>query len=229
MKIITKTIILVFFFILVFSKNAFSSFNNIKRVTFSTAYTLEKKEFVVGIFSPLGYGITDSLTLFTHPLLHLLLTPNIWLRWQIIHGNVSFSLTSGYIETFLDPKRLNFPGSAQWGGIISFAFNRWISLSFYGGYLLNLSPLSHGSNAGGSLNLLVTKSNLVTLQTHTNYNWTEEFFERPIITLVYSYAWEMVRVSAGMAIGKFPLVIGSSSLDIKELYVYPIIDLWWQF
>ena len=42
-----------------------------------TAYNLKSGEFSIGVFAPLQYGITDEFTISLHPILELLLTPNI--------------------------------------------------------------------------------------------------------------------------------------------------------
>jgi len=49
-------------------------------IVHGTGRVLEKGEMVVGILSPLGYGLHERVTIFTHPILDLLLTPNAWLR-----------------------------------------------------------------------------------------------------------------------------------------------------
>ncbi|MBM4387096.1 MAG: hypothetical protein FJ088_05115 [Deltaproteobacteria bacterium] len=215
--------------VLVYSSSGESSFRSVRRVIGNSAYTLEKSEFVIGLITPLEYGITDEVTLFTHPLLHLLLTPNGWLRWKIYDDNFAFALTTGYIETFLDPERLSFPGSVQTGGIFTIPFGNSVSLNFTGGYVLNVSPVSHNSNLSCGINLLVTDSDLISAQIHSIYSYSYGKFSTPLGILSYTHAWDIIRLTLGAAFGNFPVYFGNSEADLKELPVYPVVDLWWQF
>lgn len=67
-----------------------------------TARVLEKREMIVGILTPLGYGIHERVTIFTHPILDILLTPNAWLRVDA-WSNETWSLSAevGYQQSFL--------------------------------------------------------------------------------------------------------------------------------
>ena len=79
-----------------------------------TARVLEKGEMVVGILSPLGYGIHERVTIFTHPIIDLLLTPNAWLRvdiWSDETWAVAGEL--GYQQSFLSVTSLGTSASSS--------------------------------------------------------------------------------------------------------------------
>ena len=67
-----------------------------------TARVLEKGEMIVGILTPLGYGLHERVTIFTHPILDLLLTPNAWLRVDLwSNESWAVAMEAGYQQSFL--------------------------------------------------------------------------------------------------------------------------------
>ena len=50
---------------------------------YDTAFTLDQGEFEVGVISPLMYGVNDRVQLSMHPILLLILSPHVGLRWQL--------------------------------------------------------------------------------------------------------------------------------------------------
>ena len=89
-----------------------------------TARVLEKGEMIIGILTPLGYGLHERVTIFTHPILDLLLTPNVWFRADLwSNDRWAVSLEVGYQQSFLGVagEGAEYPGYLQGGFAASFA------------------------------------------------------------------------------------------------------------
>ena len=212
---------------------ALSEFGGIRKVLDGTAYTLEEGDFTVGILGPIRYGILDELMIVTHPVLHLLLTPNGLLKWKAYDGDAALSFNLGYIQTFLDSKE--FPGTLSFYPLVSFPITSRVSVSTQFGYLLDFEPLTHGILFGSNLSVLITDSDLISLHVQDEYYWDAEGLSTPTIILAYTHAFYRMRLKVGIAVGRFPIQVGTTTRtnsevvpDYRELPVYPVIDLWWQ-
>jgi len=213
---------------------AHAEFGEVGSVLDCTAYTLDKGELTVGVLGPIRYGIVDELMIVTHPVMYLLLTPNGLLRWKSFDDeNAALSFNLGYIQTFLDSN--DFPGTLSFFPLVTFPITRRVAVSAQTGYLLDFSPLSHGIMFGSSISVLVTDSDLLSLHVQDEYYWDEGGLATPTIILAYSHAFYRMRIKVGIAVGRFPIEVGTTTRTsgevvarYAELPVYPIIDLWWR-
>ncbi|MBM4396421.1 MAG: hypothetical protein FJ087_12130 [Deltaproteobacteria bacterium] len=204
-----------------------ADFGEIRRVTAGTAYTYERGEFAVGVLGPLEYGVVDELTLTTHPVLHLLLTPNVAAKWKFLDlGAVAMSMSVGYIQTFLD--RDVFPGSAAFFPMLTVPIGKRVSLTAQGGYLLDIGPTAHGATFGGGVAVLASTADLVRVLVQEEWYRDVRGFSRPTVLVTYTRAFYQLRLTAGVAIGRFPIQVGNTPADVQEWPAYPIVDVWWQ-
>lgn len=203
-------------------------FGEITKITQGTAYTLPEGEFTIGIISPMQYGVTDSLLLVSHPVLILFLTPNGSLRYNLLEKPVGISVNLSYIETFLDPKKLDFPGTIGFYPMVTIPASRKVAFTFHGGYLLDVAPIAHGVTTGGGFCVLLSSADLILLQIQDEYYFDERGFSKPTFLFTYTHAFYRTRITVGLAVGKFPVQIGPSGMDIKNFPLYPMLDLWWQ-
>lgn len=206
---------------------AWAEFGDVRRVRDGTAYTLEKGEFSVGVFGPMQFGILDELTVITHPVLHLLLTPNGVLRGKVLDGPVALALNLAYIQTFLDPRHLRFPGTVSFFPLLTVPLSSRVALSGQVGYLLDVSPVAHGVAFGGGMAVLVSPSDLLNFQVQDEYYRDPAGIRRPTVLLTYTHAFNRLHLRAGVAVGRFPIQVGSAATDIRNLPAYPIVDLVW--
>lgn len=218
---------LAIFFVVSLQIFATAQARNVRQVHDGTAYTLEKGEFSIGIFSPVQYGLTDEVTVVTHPVLHLLLTPNLVLRGKVLDSTLALSINAGYIQTFLDPKRLNFPGTFSFYPMATVPFSNSIALSWHVGYLLDMAPIAHGIMFGGGLTFLLSGADLLNLQAQDEYYWDTERFRVPTILFTYSHYFYRLQVRVGVAFGRFPIQVGNAATDVRNLPAYPVLDLVW--
>jgi hypothetical protein len=206
---------------------AHSKFNGIRSVTDGTAFTLARGDLTVGIISPLQYGILEPLTISTHPVLYLFLTPNIALRARAIDRSVTLSFETSYMQTFLESASVRFPGYVSAYPILSIPLANTAVLSFRTGYVFDIEPRHHGLAFGGGIAVLLGNSHVINLQGQDSYFADAHDIEMPLVTLTYTYAFYRLRVRVGIAVGHFPIQVGNGSADIKNIFVFPIVDLWW--
>ncbi|HQC44251.1 MAG: hypothetical protein ACOX51_00415 [Myxococcota bacterium] len=207
--------------------NASAEFGNIRRVFSGTAYTLDEGELTVGIFSPLQYGVIDRVTVATHPILDLLLTPNLAVRFKVVdHPKVAFAISANYQQSFISVMKKNVPGSAAVYTTVSVPFIDAVALSFQTGYSLDIEPIRHGFMYGANIGWLVGQKDLLWLAVQGRYLFGQGA-EIPTTIIAYTHAWYQLRLSVGIAIGNFPTQVGLKSSDILKFPVYPIIDVWW--
>lgn len=73
-----------------------------RQVTIGTAQVLEQGELTFGIIGmPVAYGLSSKLTIQTHPILDLLLVPNVGARYKVWDGaSTIVALTGDYRQSF---------------------------------------------------------------------------------------------------------------------------------
>jgi len=206
----------------------YSKFDGIRSVTEGTAFTLAKNDLAVGLLSPLQYGALERLTISTHPVLYLFLTPNIALRAKALESSVTLSFETSYLQTFLENATVRFPGYVSTYPVLSIPFANFAALSFRTGYVFDIEPKHHGVLFGGGIAFLIGNSHLINLQAQDSYFASTNEIETPLLTLTYTHAFYRLRIRAGLAVGHFPIQVGSSSADVKDVYVFPVFDLWWK-
>ena len=217
------------------------------QVVHGSARVLEKGETIVGILSPLAYGVHERITVFTHPALILLLTPNIWIRGAVLQGSSGLALEGGYQQSLLvldsgsgtEETASQTPGFGQLGAVYSQRFTPSFQLSAALGYLIRFGEQQDikGSSASGLYyrlggHLLLGENHLVIAELRGNW-LPEGDFELPSGTLVYAHQFGRARLGVGLVAGDFPIRTDftgtSSGGDPFHLYVYPWLDVWWRF
>ena len=205
---------------------ALAQFDDLRSIPISSAATLEEGTFIIGIFSPTGYGINDDLTLFFHPILELLLTPNAVLRWRFLSTEkMDFSLQVGYIQNLNDFTKQYLPAKGHIYSLVTYYARPWISLTGNIGYVGTISPFDHGIHVSASISLLFSLKHLITISVMEEW-YKNAGFRVPYGEVVYTRAFEVIRIGLGLAFGSFPLAVGEAK--IKNIPVYPVMDVWWQ-
>jgi hypothetical protein len=215
-------------------------------VIHGTARVLDQGETIIGVVSPLGYGIHDQVTLFTHPALHLLLTPTIWLRASLYDGRTAVALEAGYQTSLVaieDAKgNGRFPGFAQLGVVASYLLRDSVQLSAAVGYVAEFGRLDLAGTVAGiyykaSADFLFRQRYLIKGELRGRV-LGEVGAESPVGTLILAREFGRMRIGVGAAFGRFVIATGDMSLDPEtqkavqdtvRLPVYPWIDVWWRF
>jgi hypothetical protein len=194
-------------------------------VVHGTARVLEKGEMIIGVLTPFGYGLHERLTVFTHPILDLLLTPNAWARLDVASREAwAIALEAGYQQVFLAE---GWPGYAQAG----------LAASFVAGIAQFTTVLGYQARFGRDtdparaywrvgLDLLASARDLVMLRAADDLGIppggaAEDWI--PTVWLVYAREFGRGALGAGLVAGRFRFA------DIPDWPVYPWIDFWWRF
>jgi hypothetical protein len=204
-----------------------ASWTNRADLIYSTAHTLDQGELEVGIFSPLQYGVSDSVQLALHPILLLVLTPHLSARWRVskarrVTGAVDIGATWSFLDRVnrdglrvVDDGACNgcgFPGTAQLTGTVSVEAAKGLMISAGGGPaldFLNLRPELFLLELHASVLFLINPDNLLMLHGATNIHpWAGgSSTSRNSLQLMYAHAWGSVHLGVGLAAGKFALVV----------------------
>lgn len=98
----------------------------IQQVTQGTAQTMEQSTFSIGIFAPLMAGMTNRLTVMTHPILDLLLVPNVALRYRLVdHPRFALALTTEFKRSLSQTAAASALVGAEPGDLIAGAIVSW--------------------------------------------------------------------------------------------------------
>jgi len=202
----------------------------------STAFTLEAGEFSIGVFSPIIYGATDTVTISVHPILWLLLTPNGGVRWKAWQNHyMTLALTfEGAREFGLegagkghDPRPR---GRISAGTSVTFDLGRHVLLTAQTGYRQHLDPDDQNISFGGSASFLMGSSNMILAQGGTMFSFGKGELVSPTAMVMYAHAWENMRAAVGLAYGEFPIVLDDDGdIDLLRANVWPVLDLWWRY
>jgi len=220
--------------VLLAGTTAQASWNGTGQLVHGTANTLEQGEIMIGVFTPLAYGVNDSMTLVTHPIMTLLLTPNAGFRWRVLdekHVDLAFSLEgvrSFAAEELEGIRDENEPmGHVASGFTATFDLNNKVLISTLVGYQRDILPDSNLMTMGGTVHWLMSPVHLFTLQGSGRFNVTTNEWETPTVTLFYAHAWDTFRASVGLAYGKFSILReGANPLEVP---LWPVLDMWWRF
>ena len=95
---------------------AHGEWKNVQQVSLGTAQVLEKGAGNFGVFAPLAYGITNRLTVETHPVYDLLLTVNANARYRVVDATSwALSATLDFRQSFYNGTHA--PGDLAAGAI----------------------------------------------------------------------------------------------------------------
>ena len=222
----------------------------VSEVIHSNARVLEKGETIVGVITPLAFGILEKVTVFTHPALHLLLTPNFWGRVSVLDGRLGLALEGGYQQSFLslqesgdgDDAEPRYPGLLQLGGVFSFSFNKHWQASLGLGYLAEFDTRGGGSTTTGWYyravgQWLITRRNLVQVSVRGS-KYGETPMDWPLFQAIFARQFGRMRLGGGLSVGEFVIDTGGTQVneqtgnilpETRTLPVYPWLDAWWRF
>lgn len=205
---------------------AHAEWKNVQQVSLGTAQVLEKGAGNFGVFAPLAYGITNRLTIETHPVYDLLLTVNANARYRIVESpHWVLSATADFRQSFYNGMRA--PGdlaaglmatgylSESWaltGGLRYAAIinpTTCYNLSFPEPTCVNpvngeTPALDHGVAATLSAHWLVTPRDLLQLTGTLRMRVSPILArETPTVTAMWVHDFGRVHLMAGATAGEF--------------------------
>jgi len=202
-----------------------------KDIVHGSARVLDKGETIIGVVSPLAYGLHERVTVFTHPALHLLLTPNIWGRLSLLDDDTGLALETGYQQSLFAISSLgDYPGFFQLGLVASLLFTQSFQATVAGGYLVDFAPteLPDASYTTGfywrsGAHLLFKRVNLVMLEVSGKV-MRDVPVGVPTGKAIFARQLGRMRLGVGAAFGRFEVIPGDD-----PLWMYPWADVWWRF
>ncbi len=228
--------------VLLAPSTASAVWNHPREIIHGTAHTLEKGELIVGVITPLLYGVNDDLTLTTHPILVALLTPNGGVRLKLFEDElVTFSAAvRGAGTIFGDdapiPNDDRPHGHVYAGFNTTFDVGRGVLLSISAGYQHEFEQrIEDGSRAdddavvfGLGIDFLAAANHLFVLTVGSQYSTLNSKLEATSGTFMYAYAFDSgARLGLGLAFGKFPVAVDEE--DTVEIPLWPLVDWWARF
>lgn len=217
-----------------------------QQVTLGTAQVLEQGALTFGVFAPLAYGVSNRLTLQSHPILDLLLVPNVAARYRIADGRTWIvSAAGGFKRSYFQPggadaaTTAESPGEALVGGTATrYLGPRWAltgSLLYSAHFDVpnrdGFEPMTHGLAASAEVHFLATPHDLLTASLHLRQDFTLGSANTPVGTLAWVHGFERFLGGAHLVLG---VTAGDANASgtvgawLLDWPVFPMADLWWR-
>lgn len=225
---------------------AHAEWKSVQQVTLGTAQVLEQGALTFGVFAPLAYGVSNRLTLQSHPILDLLLVPNVSGRYRLADGRTWIvSATGGFKRSYFQPggadaaTTAESPGEALAGATATrYLGSRWAltgsllySAHFDAPYKGDFEPLTHGLSASAEVHYLITPDDLLTGSVHLRQDFTLGRQDVPVGTLAWVHGFERFLGGAHLVLGVTAgdaAASGALGAWLLQLPVFPMVDLWWR-
>lgn len=215
-----------------------AAWQRVQEVVRGSADTLEKGRLMVGIFAPVMVGVTDNLTVASHPILDLLLVPNLDVRYRLVSEDAwILSLYGGWKQGFQPGDVGEAHGQWQAGAIASRYLADRAAITAGIGWSARLEPTAAGTRrlASGlaltaAANLLLDPAHLVMLQAHLRA--TGAGLDTPLVTGAFVFIRGIFQFAVGASYGSFvlrPLQADAADASGTTIPVFPYVDIWWDF
>jgi len=202
-----------------------------QRVVYGNAAALHKGEIQLGLFSPFLYALKDRLTLMTHPILDLLLTPNVFLRLNLVSERLfTVSLDGGYAQSFLKTTTGSSPGFGTMSAIHSFYLWDRLTLTGRYAYQFTFSPPDSYLVPEAFATVFLTPGWLLHLDGVFPYRLGRQAgFVDVSGKLVVMRRFSTAVIALGVSVGRIYIVDAPRLKNPVKSPVYPVIDVVWEF
>jgi hypothetical protein len=198
------------------------------RVLYGNAAPLRRGEIRIGVFSPFQYGALDRITLMSHPIFDLLLTPNLTLRYALVHEAWgATSLDVGYAQSFLQQVNDTYRGYWMASLIQSFYLLDRLCLGARAAYVYTFTPSQDNLIPSAYATLLIGSRWLVHLMGIFPYRAGAGAWQDLSGRVIVSRRFPPFEVALGLSYGRAYELEGL--LDTSDVPLYPIIDVVWEF
>ena len=244
---------------LVWPTHAFAEWKTIQQVALGTAQVLEKGAGNFGIFAPLAYGVTNHLTVETHPVYDLLLTVNANAKYRVVDSTRwVLSAAADYRQSFYTGT--SSPGDLALGPMATVYLGDAWALTAAVKYAIIINPttclhtgyaqptcaepvdgqtptIDHGVAPTLAAHWLVTPRDLLQLTATLRLRFSPFARETPTATAVWVHDFGRVHLMAGVTAGEF-FIGRMDTLDFAPvgvnlshyvLPVMPVLDAWFRF
>jgi hypothetical protein len=218
-----------------------AAWDRVQQIVRGTAETLEKGQLQMGIFAPITYGVTDALTVASHPIFDLLLLPNLDARYRLVQGERwVLGLYGGFEQGFLPAETSTVAGAIEFGFHATVYLMDRISITAGTGWAGRIDRVEPGSattqqDPGVSAHLnatwLIGRRHLLLLNGYVRYSFADGI-DQPVLTGALVRAWEQFQLVGGVSLGNHlihTLPDNSGVTRAQNWPVMPYIDLWFDF
>lgn len=238
---------------------AHAEWKNVQQVVLGTAQVLEKGAGNFGIFAPLAYGVTNRLTLETHPVYDLLLTVNAHVRYRVLdsqrfvlsaifdvrqsfyNGTHPGDLSGGAMATVYLNETWALTGSLRYSAIVNPA--RCQHLGYAEPTCVDpvdgqVPTLDNGTVPSLAVHWLATPRDLLELSATIRLRLAPFLRETPTVTAVWVHDFGRWHLMAGATAGEFfigrldaltGVVPPGENPTYYVLPVMPVLDAWFRF
>lgn len=210
-----------------------------------SAQVLEKGEIGVGVFAPISFGLTDSVTVQSHPVLNLLRLLNVAARWRIASGKSWLvGATAGVKYAMLDPDKTDRSLELDVAGIATWLPHRRVALTASTGIAPQqnnagiTSSLDVGVALVGTAHVILHERHLLMATLRLRRDGTRQDWDVPVLTTAWISHQRFpligeVDLVMGMAFGSFrvrdPIFVQATpGAGYGDSWYYPVFDLWWR-
>lgn len=224
--------------LLVHADAALAGFDPPGEVILGTAQTLEQGELVIGVLSPLAYGIHDSLTVFIHPVSWALLAPNGSFRFRFYDEEpIRVAAVFGGAVA-VSPDGVGIPDVRRPAGHIDIGISSTLTLGSWlltgkVGYQRDFVPDDDDVDWSFVIDWVIGPSSLLQLQ--GGFQFGRIYAIKAVnASLAYVHSWGALHLAAGVAYGDFPLeleagVVSACPNSWDYPCIWPVIDVFWRF
>lgn len=223
---------------------ALAEWKSTQQVTLGTAQVLEQGAANIGIISPLAFGLTGQLTLQTHPILMLLLTPNAAARYRLVDQGSYVLSATGAIKRSLGESTttstvtLPAPGEVVAGALGSVYLGQQWALTGGLSYAAHLDePVNdtviawaHGVAATAEVHHLLSPVDLLQASLYWRYGISQGGLAKPVATLAWTHGFRRFLGGAHLIVilTAFDATGAVAAGWLGDLPVLPTLDLWWR-
>ena len=230
------------------------AWRRVQDIVRGTADTLEKGRLTVGIFAPAMYGITDALTIASHPILDLLLVPNLDVRYRV-SGDDTWVLAAygGYKQGFQPVETSGVAGQTHLGVMATRYLVDRVALSAGFGWSGRIDRTVTLIKSTDSAGVVSTSSTSDLTMDHgicgfLNASWLIDDrhvlmvtsqarlgsfgLEDQLLTGAFVFARGSFQFVVGASLGAFELrslKVTADSSVVATWPVMPYVDIWWDF
>ena len=220
----------------VVARPAADDWSSVREVTIGTAQVLEQGAATVGLAAPLSVGLTNDLTLHTHPILDLLLTWNAGVRFRMFERRRWILALAGHgivaMYTRGDTEK-KAPGQVHPGLTWTWYASDQLALTTTMAYALHFrTALEHGMAVAAQVHWLAAPNTLWVADIYSRWSVASGELSSTAVDLRWVRALTMLRrahVMAGVTVGDRVTGMALEWWDPSGWPLRPSVDLWWRF
>lgn len=215
-----------------------ADWKSVQQVTLGTAQVLEPGALTFGVLSPIAYGVSERLTIESHPILDLLLVPNLAARYRVVEWRTALaSVTAAYKQSFygqsvgqpVSPGELNVGVIGTWYASPRLAVSAAPAFSMRMASDPKAESPTFGPAASLQVHYLLGDRDLLMASALERVDLTIGQRDPVTGTFAWVHGWNTVHLLVGMSVGRFDFQPFLFVRGAHTSPVMPLLDLWWRY